>query len=250
MLTASAALMIAPGHVSRSPHLALLRCTAPPVLLNRKQRRHHLQPPGTPYPTAGPATTLIPSTLAGVAEDHAFEQFFFDESTREYLLKLLYERHKKPLLLCAPSLAVDAEELSKPYLLLDRDERFRFLSGFQSFDLDRPEAVSDFEYDCVLCDPPFANFELARLREVLDALAGGDAKRRTVPLYLCYNAKREASIAKAFHDRQLTRLGNGPLGYASVKRATQQQIHLYGLKGSRSVSCTDYSHAQGAQGEE
>ena len=110
----------------------------------------------------GPATELSPSVLAGVSEDHAFEQYFFDAETRQALLDLLYARHARPLLLCAPSLAVDAEARGKPYLLLDRDERFSFLSGFRAFDLARPSAVAGFDYDAILCDPPFANFDLAR----------------------------------------------------------------------------------------
>ena len=144
---------------------------------------------------------------------------------------MLYQRHERPLLLCAPSLAVDAEAAASPYLLLERDTRFEYLSGFRAFDLDAPDrrAVSDYSYDCVLCDPPFANFELARLRHVLDVLAGDDEQRRRAPLYLCHNARREEAIETAFagSGRRLVRWERGPLGYASVKASTQQHIHLY-----------------------
>ena len=54
-------------------------------------------------------SVLEPATLAGVVEDHAYEQFFFDASTRASLLTLLAE-YDRPLLVCTPSLAVAAEE--------------------------------------------------------------------------------------------------------------------------------------------
>ena len=57
---------------------------------NRRQRRAHLQPKGTPPPPpAQPATALKPAAVAGVREDHSFEQYFFDEPTRDALLDLL-----------------------------------------------------------------------------------------------------------------------------------------------------------------
>lgn len=197
------------------------------------QRAWSLSRAGTPYPSAESATSLTPSVLAGVAEDHSFEQFFFDEPTRRSLLDVLYSRHQRPLLLCAPSLAVDAEKAGAAYLLLDRDERFAFLPGFRPFDLDRPSAVDDFAYDAVLCDPPFANFDLARLRHVLDVLAGADEARRAAPLYLAFNARREEAIRAAFGEDELVRWGDGPLGYTSVKASTQQHIHLYGPREQR-----------------
>ena len=49
-----------------------------------------------------------------------------------------------------------AEEAKRPYRLLDRDRRFRFLGGFQEFSLTEPFLV-DEPYDAVFLDPPFAN---------------------------------------------------------------------------------------------
>jgi len=230
LFAALAALALLPAHPTpgqRGAPLHIGRAVSPLAALNRKQRRHHLQPSGTPYPTAHPATNLEPTECAGVTEEHAFEQYFFDEATRAALLDLLLARHSRPLLLCAPSLAVEAEARGAPYLLLDRDERFGFLRGFRPFDLERPEpeTAADFAFDCVLCDPPFSNFELARLREVLNTLGAAAA-----PLYLCYNARREGALVDAFagSGRELVRMAGGPLGYTSVKASTQQHIFLYG----------------------
>ena len=221
--------------------LGLLLCPPAAVALelpkmNRRQRRQHLQPPGTPPPPpSAPATNLAPASIDGIVEDHAYEQYFFSEATRRALLDFLVrERGKeRPLLLCAPSVALAAEAAGTPYLLLDRDERFAFLSGYRRFDLERPCAVdAGFDYDCVLCDPPFANFPLSDLERVLDALAGEDERRQQAPLFLCHHSKREDALQRAIATRSLVRLdpfGNGaPLGYESVKPSTARHIHLYG----------------------
>lgn len=204
--------------------------------MNRRQRRHHLQPPGTPPPPpAGLATSLAPATVSGVAEDHAYEQFFFDDSTVETLLTLL-SRYRRPLLFCAPSVAVAASKAGLPYRLLDRDDRFGFLEGFRVFSIERAEqlavqCVGDYDYDAVLCDPPFSNIEVQQVRDVLDILAsaGSDEQERRrrarAPLYFAFNQKRESELLRSFGDRQL--VGKAALGYASVRQKTQKALCLY-----------------------
>ena len=130
---------------------------------------------------------MEPATLAGVLEDHRYEQFFFDEPTCDVLLALM-ARHERPLLLCTPSLAVAAERRGQPYLLLDRDERFGFLRSFRAFDLDAP-APLDEAFDAVFCDPPFANIDLLQLRAAIEVLQPGASD--SVPLYIAYNSRRE-----------------------------------------------------------
>lgn len=215
--------------------LALLATTeALGPLQNRKLRRQHLQPPGTPQPPpAQPATNLRKAVLAGVVEDHQFEQYFFDELTRNRVLELLFDggRFVRPLLMCAPSLAVAADERGmKNYLLLDRDERFGFVSHFHALELEKPsesvlEACKRFDCDVIFCDPPFANFDLDQLRRALDELVPDPS----VPLYLAYNGRREAELNAAFAGRQaLVAVPDVPLGYESVKSSTQKRICLFG----------------------
>ena len=194
------------------------------ITQNRRARRQHLQPPGSSAPPPPmPATNLLPAVLAGVVENHAFEQFYFDESCRALLLELL-EGYERPLLLCCPSIAVAAEEAGKPYVLLDRDERFSFLSAYRPFVLDFSQSSSlDDAYDVILCDPPFANLDLDTLRTALDVMAP-DAQSRAAPLYIAYNSRREEELLAAFGtlERKL------PLTYCSVKPKTQQYLYLYG----------------------
>jgi hypothetical protein len=80
-------------------------------------------------------------------------------------------RFERPLLLCVPSLAVLAEESGQPYLLLEKDERFSFLTGFRPYDLlDPTPAPIDVPCDAVIADPPFANIELWQLSRALEVL--------------------------------------------------------------------------------
>ena len=218
------------GRSQRRPAPTELRRCQVAAGLNRKQRRQHLQPPGSPVPApAGPATSLRPAELAGVVEDHAYEQFFFDEPTRTSLLALL-RQYERPLLMCTPSLAVAADEAGLPYLLLDRDERFAFLSGFRRFELDAPTPLTDYAFDAVFCDPPFANFGLDQLKETLRLLApappSASAAASAPPLYIAYNSRREGALLEEFAEQGLERICG--LGYCSVKPKTQQHIFLYG----------------------
>ena len=134
--------------------------------------------------------------IAGVREDHAYEQYFFDAATCAELVALM-RRYDRPLLVCTPSLAVAAEAAGVPHVLLDRDERFAFLRGFRPFDLHNPAAtapaLAGYAHDVVICDPPFANVEIPTLRAALDALAPDEA-RRAAPLYVAFNARREGAL--------------------------------------------------------
>ena len=245
-----AGLLLLASPDARVPRCATALMEQQPPPMNRRQRRAHLQPPGTPLPPpAQPATSLTPAVVAGVCEDHSCEQFFWDEQTRSSLLELLapYER---PLLVCAPALAVAAEEAGRPYLLLERDERFSFLSGFRPFDLERPSSSAGLfdggaRADAVLCDPPFANFELRRLRAVLEQLVPEEPA--PAPLFLAYNGERAAEVRSAFaggrwHDIEPL----APLGYESVSPKMQSRIVLFGSTEARvPASLTDSDQGRG-----
>ena len=128
---------------------------------------------------------------------------------------------------------MDAEAAGTPYLLLDRDERFGFLSGYRSFEFEHPAPVSsEYKYDVVLCDPPFANLPLDELRVALERLADDD-ESRAAPLYIAYNARREAALLETFPGLERK---SAALGYESVKSTTQQQIILYGSIGAAGLA--------------
>ena len=101
----------------------------------------------------GVATDLKPSSVAGGTEDHAFEQFFYDDATQDRIMRLV-QNHERPLFLCNPSLAVRAELAGMDYLLLDRDPRWKKVlpkGRFRQFELSSPRQMR-FQYDAVFVE--------------------------------------------------------------------------------------------------
>lgn len=174
------------------------------------------------------ATELPNAELANVLEDHRYEQFFYASHSSKQIQQLvdLYER---PLLLCNPSLAIEAERDGSTYLLLDRDKRFEFLQHFQEFDLTSPILISHrYPYDAVFVDPPFANVPPSQIAKCLRLM--GTKEHRSVPVYIAYTSKREEALRKAFDDGlpcpPLKRLFG--LDYKSIRQDMQDTIYLYG----------------------
>ena len=175
-------------------------------------------------PTVSSATQREPAMLAGISEDHRYEQFFYDEGTTQQLYQVV-DMYDRPLLLCNPSLAVMAERKSKPYLLLDRDTRFDFLSGYRPFSLMEPYLITNFDFDAVFIDPPFANVTPDQVARCL-RLMGADK----VPLFVAYNSRREEALLKAMNALDGPNLERKwRLGYREgVSLDTQDSIWLYG----------------------
>jgi len=172
------------------------------------------------------ATQRPPATLAGIIEDHRYEQFFYDEQTSNELYQLV-DLYDCPLLLCNPTLAVLAEKKGKTYKLLDRDKRFSFLSGFESFSLTEPHLISDYDFDAVFIDPPFANVTPLQVARCLRLIGASD---NGIPLWLAYNSKRETKLLEALNELDCPDLvPKWRLSYKEgVRGDMQDSIWLYG----------------------
>lgn len=174
----------------------------------------------------GRATDLEPATLMNVEENHALEQFFYDDETLRRLMTVA-KRYERPLFMCNPSLASAWErDVGTEYLLLDCDLRFKkLLKHFRAFDLRRPFQVR-FKYDVVFVDPPFANVSPQEVKRAVDLIAV-DESQKSAPVYIAYNGDREDALLEAFDAS--ARMGRA-LGYKSVKEDMQARIFLYGPK--------------------
>ena len=171
------------------------------------------------------AVNRPPASLAGITEDHRYEQFFYDDTTAAQLYNIV-DMYDKPLLLCNPTLAVMAEQKSKPYYkLLDRDTRFNFLSGYESFSLTEPHLITGYDFDAVFIDPPFANVTPNQVAQCL-RLMGADR----VPLWVAYNSRRETQLLDALNALDCPTLEpKWSLSYKEgVSMDTQDSIWLYG----------------------
>ena len=175
------------------------------------------------------ATDNPPASLAGVEEDHRFEQFFYDDMTANQIYQLV-DTYERPLLLCNPTLAVIAEKKSKEYKLLDRDTRFNFLTSYEEFSLTEPHLITDYDFDAVFIDPPFANVTPDQVARCLK-LMGADQ----VPLWVAYNSKREEKLLDALNSLPCSDLEpKFQLSYKEgVSSETQDSIWLYGPVNNR-----------------
>ena len=165
------------------------------------------------------------ANLAGVSEEHNYEQFFYSENSTKKIYQLV-KSYSTPLLLCNPSLAVMADEDGIDYLLLDRDKRFKFLKRFKEFSLTEPFLITSFAYDSIFIDPPFANVTPSQLVRCMKLT--GKKERLSAPIFIAYNSKREEELIAAFDELPcppLTRLWR--LDYRSV-REEDMNICLYG----------------------
>ena len=123
-----------------------------------------------------------------------------------------------------PSIAEYLQARDHPHCLLDRDVRLAHLPSWQRWDLLQPDVLFE-DFDAIFCDPPFANVTIPELAQAISLLAAGSLGEPR--LYIVHLLDREAELLKAFPAMDLCR-HPGPLGYRTVKRSTQQRIHLYG----------------------
>jgi len=160
----------------------------------------------------GGATDIVPAAVVAngvpIAEDHRFEQFFYDAATSAKMMRLV-RRFEKPLLVCVPSIAAKLDAAGADYLLLDLDERFATLKSFEPFDLRQPKRV-EYAFDALFLDPPFANVTPEELATAVAALCGS----RNVPIFVGYNLQRADELVEAFGAFDLRDTGD-VLGYAT-----------------------------------
>ena len=154
-------------------------------------------------------------------EIHAKEQYFFDEDTLHHLTEFL-KGWSAPCCICAPLLGRTAAEHGIPVTVLDIDERFSDVAGFQRFDLYRPHWLEQ-EFDLILCDPPFFNVSLSQLFSALRLLAHHNLAQ---PLMVSYLSRRSGAITGTFAPFNLQPTGYKP-GYQTIKKTPKNEIEFF-----------------------
>ena len=155
-------------------------------------------------------------------ERHEHEQYFFDAPTLARLADVVAQ-FEHPCCLCAPMLGKALVERGVAVRILDLDERFASLPGFQRYDLHRPEWLGE-SFGVIVCDPPFFTVSLARLFAALRTLSRNDYRQ---PLLLSYLRRREAKLLQTFARFRLASTGFFPT-YETVQPIEKNEIALYG----------------------
>jgi hypothetical protein len=156
-----------------------------------------------------------------ISENHQREQYFWDQETIVELADFL-EPFENPCCLCTPSVGEELERRHKSVTILDIDERFARLAGFQRWDLYRPRALNQ-DFDIILVDPPFFKVSLSQLFRAIRMLCRFDLSRKIVVTWL---ARRESALLGTFRPFGLSSTGYHP-GYLTVQACARNDIQLY-----------------------
>ncbi len=150
------------------------------------------------------------------------EQYFFDQSSLEELVKYL-KPWKSIACLCAPLLGKTLVERGHPVTILDIDKRFEVVPGFQYFDIYQPWWL-DNQFDLIFCDPPFFNTSLSQLFYAIRILNHHSWEQ---PLMISYLVRRSKAILGTFRPFQLRAINYYPT-YQTVKACQKNEIQLFG----------------------
>lgn len=155
-------------------------------------------------------------------ERHENEQYFFDQATVE-ILSAFIRSYRSPSCLCAPSLGKHLAGLGVKVTVLDIDERFADVNGFQHFDIYAPKWVGE-KFDLIVCDPPFFNVSLSQLFAAIRMLAQHDFAQ---PMLISYLSRRSRAIEGTFSPFSLKATGYIP-GYQTVRKIAKNEIQFFG----------------------
>lgn len=159
--------------------------------------------------------------MASITENHAREQYFWDAPTIKTLADILAS-FDSPCCLCTPTVGAELLRRERSVTILDIDERFADLPGFQVWDLMAPGVVKK-DFDVLLVDPPFFNVSLSRLFKGLRLLCRFDPSRKIMVAWL---KRRESALLSRFESFSLRPTGL-KLGYETVISCAKNDIELY-----------------------
>jgi hypothetical protein len=154
-------------------------------------------------------------------EQHAIEQYFWDETTINQVADVA-ARFQNPCCLCAPMVGRELKKRGITARVLDIDERFSDLQGFRRFDLYRPSWLGE-EFGVILCDPPFWKVSLSQLFTAIRLLA---QHNNAQPLAICYPTRRSSNLMGTFAGFRLEPSGFLPR-YVTVQDSERNQIEFF-----------------------
>ena len=159
----------------------------------------------------------------GFTERHDLEQYFWSEKTVQGLQQAL-SYQTDVCCLTTPSLAHAWHVDGRDEVLLDIDERFRYLPRFRRFDLREPEAPRpDEDFGMIVIDPPFFYIPMQQIRNAVLTVSRG---RTDIPLLIGFLVREEAHLLEVFSHFGLQKT-KFPLEYATVKPNKWANYALY-----------------------
>ncbi len=149
------------------------------------------------------------------------EQYFFSKRTAIAAADVV-ARFERPCVLCAPTVGRELVNRGVDVTILDIDERFADLPGFQLWDIRQPRRL-DGRFGVIFCDPPFFNVSLGLLQRAIGVLAHHDGAQRIAISYL---TRRRRSLLASFTRFQLTATPM-QLEYETLEVCSRNRIELF-----------------------
>jgi hypothetical protein len=153
--------------------------------------------------------------------DFGKSQYFFSKNTSRYVVSL-FEKYKNICCLCTPRLAHEWNQCGKTVRLLDIDERFSSIYGYQYFDLRNPVLIRD-SFDLIITDPPFSLTAV----QILLAIEKAALQSPNVTLAIFFPLDREKELLNAFQNWKLQRMQLEKLKWNNIKSRYNDHYGLY-----------------------
>jgi hypothetical protein len=162
-------------------------------------------------------------------ELHEYEQYFFDQGTLDHLTRFLAQ-YTGVCCVCAPMLGKALSEAGNAVTILDVDERFAAVPGYQRWDLYRPQFLRQ-HFDLIVCDPPFFKVSLSQLFAAIRVLSHNSFEQ---PIFVSYLRRRSAAFLGTFAKFTLSPTGYLPR-YQTVQECDRNEIEFFSNLSSREV---------------
>jgi hypothetical protein len=158
-----------------------------------------------------------------ITENHKYEQFFWTENVVKQLLNACeYQYVEETCCLTTPSLAHGFHESGRDEVLLDIDERFKYLPKYKFYDVRNPHKIDD-SIKLLIMDPPFFIVPIEQFRKAVDILTDSDY---TTKIMIGFLKRDEKKLMEAFNDYKIKRT-TFKLEYASIKQNKWSNFALY-----------------------
>lgn len=155
-----------------------------------------------------------------VQPDFQKSQYFFSKNTTESLTSL-FDPFNKICCLCTPRLADEWSKRGKIVTLLDFDARFKFIPGYQQYDLRSPRRLSA-DFDFLIADPPFS-FSASEIRQAVNAVLSASKNPK---LCIFFPLEREKELHASFREWRLQRI-HQDLNWNNIKTNYNKSYGLF-----------------------
>jgi hypothetical protein len=158
-------------------------------------------------------------------ELHENEQYFFTKEFENWFVGTIvnFFQGKKICCVCCPMIGARLVEAGMDVKILDIDRRFEKYEQFIYYDIKDPKYL-DYEFDLIVCDPPFFNVSFTELLKAIKTLTHFTMYKS---IFMTYLYRREIKFLDMFADYDLYRIKDRPQYKTLDVTDPKNDIRLY-----------------------